>query len=356
MWEGKAMFNKKTCLALAGMALVVLSACSSALTSEQIQKNKYRRLETAFNNIQQTLIRDSYLDKSLQPNKKYWYHAYDFENIFSLYTDENVIDDKPYISKSDYSILQFLLIKNFYEKVGENFEFSKIYTEQISGDVYYDFKNGVVDTEKKDENKYSCSFSISLKIIFNHYEPGDPIISSTLGGNIQNYLSVGAKFDNGSELISKNFISVNDISYSFDSDNINYNFYTTRRMFNLTDPYTEHEYLYSYDFASVEESNLKEWRRFNISSDNQVNFETTYDSAKENGMVLYPGEALRYINNSLFELKEFSDEDAETFAETMYGFHQSQNYAYPFCQEIDSKYLQTNLISQSYFELIESIK
>lgn len=350
------MFRKKVLFTILGMSLATFSACNNTLTSEQIHNNKYNTLETAFNNIEKTLIKDSYIDKSLHASKKYFYHGYDFEDLFSLFKDEDIIDHKPYISKSDYSIFQFLLIKSFYEKVGNSFNFGKCYSQSIFSDVYYDFENGIIDTDMKDENKYSCSFDITLKINFRHYEPGEVFGGVYLGGNIQNFVSVIANFDNGKDSFSKEFMSVNDISYSFDSDNINYDFVSTTHIDDSENPYSEHSYSYTYDFANIENGVLNEWGRFNISSDNQLNFESTYDSEKEKGTRLYPSEGLRFINNGLFKLNDLSDEDSETFSKTMYGFHSSQNYLYKVFQETKSGSYETNLISQSYFELIENLK
>ena len=110
----------------------------------------YDKVKTAFNGVEKSFKNISANKKSLQYNgalPKYKNEDSGLNSIFSVFTNDDIrsheLDED--ISYNQPPMVQFQCLKAVFDKVGKGFEFGTKYYDNITGEVYVNFENGLKD-------------------------------------------------------------------------------------------------------------------------------------------------------------------------------------------------------------------
>ena len=155
---------KKHSLFIIVLALSALTGCGY-----KVPTTDFNKVKTAFNGVEKSFKNISANKKSLQYNgalPKYKNEDSGLNSIFSVFTNDDIrsheLDED--ISYNQPPMVQFQCLKAVFDKVGKGFEFGTKYYDNITGEVYVNFENGLKDETKQDKNKYAYDFELAIDI------------------------------------------------------------------------------------------------------------------------------------------------------------------------------------------------
>ena len=316
-------------------SILTLTACSYSTNNVDPNK-KYKALKNAFDVIESSLTKPVFKDETLKATQKNWYHPYNFDKIFELYTDEDICEENPEIGYNTFSIPQFMFIKDFYDNYGKDFSFNSRYSQSLTGSKYINFDIGQ-EVESDENYKYNYLYDMSLSIGFIYPEAGETYGVSVAAGNISSNFNVKAvyKNNNGDE-VKTSFTTFTVINYKFDLEQPNFSLYTVNIISSEKNDHIKEldaDYLYDYEYVDIEDGILKEWRNYSFFSDTYL-FDidkqeesspiASYEKSKESGIKLTSKSTESYRKEVLYRFKDFTEDKEDIFYDQLYKFLNSQ--------------------------------
>lgn len=280
-----------------------LTACGSK-DKVELPSSDYEKVQFAFNGVESSL-KNSNSSKKLKSNYassdskmlaisygvpllKLMANSVNSDDISTIYNAMSVDKEtsNPSFEYDEPPMIQFQYLKALYEEVGEVFTFGTKYTYNLTGSVYYDFKNRVATESAEFLQQYS--FDLSIKINIDENDLISAIvefdITYTNGGisrNQKKYAELILDYDmnESSPTYELTMIDIDDL-LSFESDD---------------EKYISAEY----DYVNVEKNTIKEWRKFGVCSPEAfVNYQNNDYVYKYSVLRAYKDSKIYHLENS----------------------------------------------------------
>ena len=280
-----------------------LTACGSK-DKVELPSSDYEKVQFAFNGVESSL-KNSNSSKKLKSNYassdskmlaisygvpllKLMANSVNSDEISTIYNAMSVDKEtsNPSFEYDEPPMIQFQYLKALYEEVGEVFTFGTKYTYNLTGSVYYDFKNRVATESAEFLQQYS--FDLSIKINIDENDLISAIvefdITYTTGGisrNQKKYAELILDYDmnESSPTYELTMIDIDDL-LSFESDD---------------EKYISAEY----DYVNVEKNTIKEWRKFGVCSPEAfVNYQNNDYVYKYSVLRAYKDSKIYHLENS----------------------------------------------------------
>ena len=280
-----------------------LTACGSK-DKVELPSSDYEKVQFAFNGVESSL-KNSNSSKKLKSNYassdskmlaisygvpllKLMANSVNSDDISTIYNAMSVDKEtsNPSFEYDEPPMIQFQYLKALYEEVGEVFTFGTKYTYNLTGSVYYDFKNRVATESAEFLQQYS--FDLSIKINIDENDLISAIvefdITYTTGGisrNQKKYAELILDYDmnESSPTYELTMIDIDDL-LSFESDD---------------EKYISAEY----DYVNVEKNTIKEWRKFGVCSPEAfVNYQNNDYVYKYSVLRAYKDSKIYHLENS----------------------------------------------------------
>lgn len=257
----------------------------------------YEKVKTAFSGVESS-FRNVSRNNAKQLNKKLSPLASSstLDSLFSIFSSEDnqgdVIDD---LSYTQPPMIQFQCLKYAFDKIGSNYSFDTKYYDTVTGKVYIDFETSF-ESEHKSEFEYNYSFTLGLAININENDfiTADVSFSIVLSKEGRTYQTDW-------------YVSM-ELDYNMDKENPTY----TLTMLTNNDerdlPYYD-RCVYEYDYVDVQESQIKEWRKFDLEAHIPLvkdNEHQTFDSYINDGVSYEVGSFSWYKNSALYKAKDLN--------------------------------------------------
>ena len=295
-------------------ALVVFTLAISALVGcgYKAPTTSYDKVKTAFNGVEKSFKNLSANKKSLQNNgalPKYKNEDSGLNSIFSVFTSDDIrshtVDDLEY---NQPPMVQFQCLKAVFDKVGGGFEFGTKYYDNVTGEVYINFENGLKDESKQDKNKYGFDFELAIDINIDDSDLiyADVTFDIKLNQNNQNYET-------------KWYVNLL-LDYDMANSSPNYTLTMLTENDELQLPYYNH-FTYEYDYVNVKDNKINEWRKFCMHSSKRLvkdNSHPTFESYINDGISYKVDYPKWFKNNNLYKLTQMSDSQIKTIGNAMY--------------------------------------
>lgn len=276
-----------------------------------VPTDSYSKVKTAFNGVERSFRNVS--NKSLAP--KYSLRTSQKEegalsDLFSLFTSDDTrgstLDDLEY---DQPPMIQFQYLKKVLEVVGESYSFGTKYYDTITGDIYVDFETGLEDKDKKEANKYAYTFGLAIDVDIDESDliTADVSFDINLAKGIESYTTqwyVSMELDYDMEKASPNYT----MKMITDNDEVELPF---RNMF-----------VYEYDYVEVKDNNIKEWRKFCLSSNQRLNrneVHPTFASYASEDDFSYTVECFAwYKDGTFYKNNNIKDQKKLAFGESLF--------------------------------------
>ena len=244
----------------AAFALVVLSSpflSSCGAMGVKLPNSPHEKVSFAFSGVEKSLKKGQKKKSILKQKKELLPEPTNdtIETIFDALPINN--DGDTEIGYNDTPLIQFQYLKAVYDSIGDEFSFNTRYTHKLTGDIYYDF--GIDEKAEGEENKHSYDFDFSILIDINE----EDIITAEVGFDIT--------FTH--EDIQRRQYMYVEMILDYDMGKANPNFDFTMR--DVTDclsyPDEEERFMsVEYDYISVRENAIKEFRKFGVASKESI--------------------------------------------------------------------------------------
>ena len=275
--------------------------------------SSYDKVKTAFNGVEKSFKNISANKKSIQYHgalPKYKNEDSGLNSIFSIFTNNDIrsheLDED--ISYNQPPMVQFQCLKAVFDKVGKGFEFGTKYYDNVTGEVYVNFENGLKDETKQDKNKYAFDFELAIDINIDDSDliTADVIFDIKLNQNNQNYET-------------KWYVNLL-LDYDMANSSPNYTLTMLTENDELQLPYYNH-FTYEYDYVNVQNSKINEWRKFCMHSSRRLvkdNSHPSFESYINEGISYKVDYPKWFKNNNLYKLTQMSDSQIKTIGNAMY--------------------------------------
>ena len=288
------------------LAVTSLTACGG---STKLPTTAYEKVKFAFNGVEKSLKNAKTAKNLPSLAKKERIGGTSPENgLNTLYGLLSASDSRgDTIEELGYNeppIIQFQYLKKVLEKIGNNYEFGTKYYENITGEMYVDMKTGFEDHAA--ENKYNYTFGLAIGINIDEND----LISADVSFDIN--------LTNGSESYHTEWYVGMELDYDMNETNPNY----TLAMATVNDekelPFRNH-YTYEYDYADVKEGAVKEWRKFCLTSEEELTRDRTnytFDRYEDGN---YEADCFAwYKNNDFRKSQGLTDEQKKVFGRVLF--------------------------------------
>lgn len=275
--------------------------------------SSYDKVKTAFNGVEKSFKNISANKKSIQYHgalPKYKNEDSGLNSIFSIFTNNDIqsheLDED--ISYNQPPMVQFQCLKAVFDKVGKGFEFGTKYYDNVTGEVYVNFENGLKDETKQDKNKYAFDFELAIDINIDDSDliTADVIFDIKLNQNNQNYET-------------KWYVNLL-LDYDMANSSPNYTLTMLTENDELQLPYYNH-FTYEYDYVNVQNSKINEWRKFCMHSSRRLvkdNSHPSFESYINEGISYKVDYPKWFKNNNLYKLTQMTDNQIKTIGNAMY--------------------------------------
>lgn len=299
---------KKFSTAIIAIVVALSAVLGLYACSDKLPETNYEKVCFAFNGVEKS-FKDSGKKGAAELNKVYASENADaaLETIYSLYTS----DDKRGNSAEDLDynqppMIQFQYLKKVLEKIGENFSFGTKYCDTITGKVNIDIETGQKATGADSEFDYNFLLSIAIQIDDNDLITADVSFDIDLRRGSENYAT-------------KWFV---EMLLDYDMKNASPNY--TLAMFTENDekdlPYYDH-FTYEYDYVEVNNSSVKEWRKFCMESAERLvkdGAHPSFDEYIEEGLIYKVDRCQWFKNNGLYKFNDVSGSKEQTIAKALF--------------------------------------
>ena len=301
-------------------SLFVLASCNNnkkPTTNYEKVKVAFDGVEKSFKNVSKNNNKNSDIAE-LKINKKSNFNMYkvdDFTDALSILehlyeasdSDGDIIDDLEY---NQPPMIQFQCLKKVFEKIGTGFEFNTKYYDDIKGEVYFDIESGKKIDSTDSTKKFNYTFTLSISI---NIDSNDLIIAD---------VSFDILLNKGNDNYNLIWYVNMKLDYDMDKNNPDYklSMYTANNEKDL--PFRD-GYTYEYDYVSVSDNKINEWRKFDIET-NQIlvndstrnSFESYVSDPNFNFKI---GANKWYRNNDLRKIKNMTENKKLKFGDALYS-------------------------------------
>ena len=154
---------------------------------------------------------------------------------------------------------QFNYMASVFDRIGEDFVFGAKYYDEITGSIYLDMDSGYKDSERNAANKYDYKFVMSVAVDYDE----------------KSLVTAGVGFDitltQGSDSHHTEWFVAMDLDFDFESrSKANYKMAMYTDNYEKELPFLEVINGYEYDYVDVQNSEIKEWRKFRYASDREL--------------------------------------------------------------------------------------
>lgn len=284
--------------------ILVISACGNN-NEVKLPSSKIEKVKFAFEGVESSLknsnsskkLKSNYASSASKtydvPKLKLMANTINSDNISTIYNAMSIEKEtsNPSFKYDEPPMIQFQYLKALYDEVGENFSFAKKYTYNLTGNVYYDFKNRTV--AESDDYLQQYSFDISIKIDIDDND----LITAIVGFDIT-YTKSG---------ISRNQKRYSELILDYDMNETSPTYELT--MIDIDDllSYESDDEKYisaEYDYVNVDANIIKEWRKFGVCSpDTLVNYQDNDYIYKYSVLRAYKDNKLYHLENSFNDNK-----------------------------------------------------
>ena len=231
------------------------------------------------------------------------------DTILSTFTDQDIRGHSiEGLSYDQPPMIQFRYLNAVLDKVGDNYSLGTKYYYDITGVIYFDLNTGEI-LDGKEENKVNYSFGLSINIDIDDTD----FITADVSFDIN--LSKGAETRHTVWYIHM------DLDYDMNSASPTY-------MMRMKTDNDEHEltymrepYVIEYDYVEVVNNNIKEWRKFCVSSSARLYKDATHPdgySYLDDGTEIRIDAWSWFINDTFYKAKSMSKDRARLLFETFF--------------------------------------
>lgn len=331
------MIKKKKILLIFALVLIlpfslILSSCAKDKgTTTQLPSTKYEKVKFAFNGVESSLNKNSGgASKVVYKNSNIAFAADESRDLFNSVDSNDALnlillqylsDDDPQnnidgISYNEPPMVQFQCLKSVIDKVGSDYKFGTKYYYTIAGTMYLDITTGQnMEENKADEFKYNYEFTLALEIdIFSN-----DLIDANVIFNI--------KLTQGEAEYNTQWYVYLNLDYDMKNTTPNY------KLLMLTDnqegelAYLNRVQGYEYDYVEVDNNQIKEWRKFELETNEQLVKDNTHQLfstyTNQENFEYRVGNCKWYKNGTLHKFTRIDKPDGEemkfTVASALYG-------------------------------------
>ena len=293
--------------------LLALTISSLTCCGYKVPTTNYDKVKTAFSGVEKSFKNISTNKKSLQYNgalPKYKNVDNGLNAIFSQFTSDDAegheLDED--ISYNQPPMVQFQCLKAVFDKVGKGFEFGTKYYDNVTGEIYVNFENGLKDETKQDKNKYAYDFELAIDINIDDSDliTADVIFDIKLNQNNQNYET-------------KWYVNLL-LDYDMANSSPNYTLTMLTENDELQLPYYNH-FTYEYDYVNVQNNKINEWRKFCMHSSRRLvkdNNHPTFESYINDGISYKVDYPKWFKDSKYYKLTQMSESQIKTIGNAMY--------------------------------------
>ena len=298
--------NKLTKFFLLPIFIISLGGCFS--TSDKLPTTNYEKVKFAFDGVEKSFsnLSNNRRDKQFRVGGSS--EETGLTRLFSLFTSSDkkgsTIEDLEY---STPPMIQFQYLKKVFEKVGDNYSFGTKYFDTMYGDVYLDIETGYKATGI--EHKYSYEFVLGMDINIDSNDLINADVSSDIKLSRTN-----------EEYHTKWYVGLL-LDYDMKSNSPNYTLSLNNENDERQLPYYNH-FIYEYDYVSVSNNSINEWRKFCLESDRRLTKDASHQSfdAYINENIEYKvGCFAWYKDRSFYKNNELDSSKKATFASSLFN-------------------------------------
>ena len=306
------MKRKRTWIASA--LLLFLMAMPLQSCGETLPTSKYEKVKYAFNGVEKSFKNNAGKKKSnsnAAPKtiKKANLNTSLLEGVKELYTSEDIEgNDLSDLSYDQPPMIQFQYLKAVLNKVGEGYAFNTKYTKDITGTIYIDMNTG--EKKESSESQYQADYQFGLAIWINIDDQdlitADVSFDINVSQNNQSYHTLW-------------YVNL-QLDYDMNETNPTYTLAMTTENDERELPYYG-QFTYEYDYVKVDKNVIKEWRKFDVSSDAKLVKDTSHPdfaSYINEGNKYKVGSAHWYYDNSLHKIKQMTTSKASSIADILF--------------------------------------
>ena len=303
---------KKQCgLFILALSFTALVGCGG---SYKVPTNDYEKVKTAFNGVEKSFKKISTAKRNapyLKPQYKNVNNG--LSTIFSIFNESDIqghdLEDLEY---GQPPMIQFQYLKGVFDKVGSGYEFGTKYYDNVTGEMYMDIYDGLQDKEKKPENKYTYDFELAIDISID----SNDLINADVSFDIE--------LKQGEDTYTSKWYVNLLLDYDMEKASPNYTLtlYTENDETDL--PYYEH-FTYEYDYVSVQDSKISEWRKFCMDADERLVKDETYTSVTSyvelrSRIFTYEVDEPKWFrDNNFYKKNNMSEQTEENLANTLFS-------------------------------------
>ena len=332
--------------AILALSVSALFACGG----KKLPTTAYEKIAFAFDGVEESFRSNSANSGSIKtakadsgsPNP-------DFDN--ALQTIRNVYEngDKQgdVIDELEYDqppMIQFQCIKKVLEKTGANFSLGTKYYSDITGEMYMDSETGFqVESTAADaqDHRYSYVFGFAVSIDIND----DDIITAEVSFKIH--------LERTDESYDTLWFVRLILDYDMKNATPNYSLTMLTENDETELPFYNAD-TYEYDFVTVKNNKINEWRKFCYSTDRKVIKDATHDEFADyiaEGIIFKADTCKWYENKNLRKITRLTEGKQQTIAGAFFGgigLNSTDINAAPF---VNKSGTQTNVINNLYSEM-----
>lgn len=207
--------------------------------------------------------------------------------------------------------IQFKYMKAIYDRLGNSCDFGNAYAYDLTGTGYIDFETGFKDKEKKEENKFTYVFNLSISLNIDEND----LITANVGMQIE--------LNHKNEKLHNYKYVRMELNYDFSKNNDNYELalYDEGREGELA--YLHCDYGYEYNYVKVQNNEIEDWKKFRYEADEVIKKDdshATLDSYINAGVSITTDNNRWYKNKTLYRV-DSNTEEALDIAKKLFANH-----------------------------------